>query len=135
MSKNIIEEIGETEFGLLVDSTADISGCEIVSVCVRYVTQDGKPVEHLIGVMEIFDTTGEGYFQVIKEWAQSIGLRLEQCVGFSFDGASNMRSENKGLQATAQVEGRILPQGHLYMVLCSCAGPLCKLWIERSRSS
>lgn len=44
---------------MMVDLTiADVSGNDIISVFACYV----KPVEHVIGVLERCDPTGEGYF-------------------------------------------------------------------------
>ena len=47
---NIIEEIGETEFELMVDSTADVSVREIDSVCVCALL----PLENQLSISLVF---------------------------------------------------------------------------------
>lgn len=97
MKNAIVSQIGDKKFGLLVDTTTDISSKHQMSIIVRYVSEENHVLERTLIFCEIDDTTGKGIFDKIESSLNSVGLRIQNIAGFSFDGAANMRSENKGV--------------------------------------
>lgn len=100
MKKIIVDEIKIVGmYALMVDSTKDISGYEQCSIVVRYVNRNTYRVEEkLIGLVRLMDASGEGYLIDIMDYLLKLTINDLRMVGCSFDGASSMRSEMKGLQ-------------------------------------
>lgn len=101
--RKIVENInnGGGKFGLCVDTTTDISGVHQASVVVRYLASKGtdsiQVIEDTVAILECKHSSGEGIFLLIKALFDVIGLKMNNIIGCSFDGASNMRSENVGV--------------------------------------
>lgn len=86
-------------FALEVDSTLDVVGHEQCSIVVRYVSRITQRVEEkLIGLLRLKDTSGEGYLNAVIDYLRNLKIDNLKFTGASFDGASNMRSDEKGLQ-------------------------------------
>lgn len=89
-------------FGLLMDASQDITSKEQFSVVARYVNDNKDVVERTILFFEADDTSGEAIYNLLQAKLSEIGLSISNIVGSSFDGASNMRSQNIGLSALIQ---------------------------------
>lgn len=103
--KTIVSEIikGGEFFGVLMDGSTDVSCKEQVSIVVRYVDQSNQIVERTICFFNASkDTSGKGLYNYLRSAMFNVGLSLSKAVGCSFDGALNMRSDNKGVQAYMQ---------------------------------
>ncbi|KAE8737339.1 hypothetical protein FOCC_FOCC017199, partial [Frankliniella occidentalis] len=85
-------------FSLQMDSTQDVGVLDQLCFTVRYVNRNG-PVERLLRLRVSHDNSGEALFNLVKEEFAKLGLDIKNCVGCSFDGASNMSGIYKGLQA------------------------------------
>lgn len=97
-NKIIVDEM-INGYSLMVDSTQDITGHEQCSVCVRYVNPITNNIEErFIGLLRLLDATGEGYLDAVSDYFGKLKIDLLKMTGCSFDGASNMRSDEKGLQ-------------------------------------
>lgn len=117
MKTKNVNEINSVDFySIMVDSTQDITAYEQCSIFVRYVNRTTQKIEErLIGVLRLMDTSGEGYFHAIVEYLQKLGIDPLKMVGCSFDGASNMRSDDIGLQGRLK---QIIP--NLVFTWCYC---------------
>lgn len=94
----IVREIKENgnKFGLKCDTTQDTSAKDQASVVLRYISSDSEVRERLIAFKHSTLGTGKGMYLLIKSSIEELGLDLKNVVGFSFDGAANMRSSQKG---------------------------------------
>lgn len=97
----IVSEIKRNggRFALLMDGSQDITTQEQISVVVRYVNDTDDVVEHSILFFNAANTSGKGLHDLLQTKITEIGLSMSDIIGYSFDGASNMRSEIKGLSA------------------------------------
>lgn len=97
--EDIVNEINRCggKFGLAVDATTDISTKHQSSIVVRYVNEQCNVTECTIAICEQSDTTGAALYHMVQSALERVGLKLENIVGFSFDGASNMYSDRVGL--------------------------------------
>lgn len=86
------------KFSFSLDGCQDISVKEILCLVARYVDEYG-PVEVLLDVHAASLTTGEALFEYVMSVIKKIGLKIENLVGYSFDGAGNMSGPVMGLQA------------------------------------
>lgn len=99
--KTIVSDInkGGGFFGVLMDGSQDVSCKEQISTVVRYVDQSKNIVERTICFFNASkDTSGKGLYDALRSALFICGLSLSKAVGCSFDGASNMRSDNVGVK-------------------------------------
>jgi hypothetical protein len=97
--KHIIEEIkNSTYFGMIVDSTPDITHIDQLAIVLRYVNCDGQPVERFVKFQDIYGYTAEYLTITIVEIIKKFGIDIKNCVGQSYDNASNMAGKYSGLQ-------------------------------------
>ena len=100
-------------FSILADETADISGSEQLSMCVRHVDDEGKPDVQFLGLWDIhkeafcfdFDdieegevlepkVTGQKIAETLLHITEELGLDMNYCAGQGYDGAATMKSDN-----------------------------------------
>lgn len=119
IQKKIISSIVDAGvFSILVDETADISGYEQMSLCVRYTKQSETCYivkEDFLGFFRLEQTTGEYISNSIITLLRQLGLDCKNMVGQGYDGASAMKGSFKGVQACIKKE---YPQA-LYVHCCS----------------
>ncbi|KAK4254520.1 hypothetical protein QN277_009894 [Acacia crassicarpa] len=97
--KAIISDLGDDYFSLLVDEAHDVAIKEHMAVVLRYVNKKGSIVECFIGIIHVSDTTAQSLKAAIEGLFSKLGLSLSKCRGQSYNGASNMWSEFKGLKS------------------------------------
>ena len=76
-----------------MDETSDISGTELVSLCVSFAL-NGTKKEAFIGFYSKKSTEGEVLYELVKS---ELNLDLKTIVGKAFNGAANMNGVHKGL--------------------------------------
>ena len=98
--QRIIEEVHKAKyFSFTVDSTPDISHVDELSFTIRYVSEEGKPLERFLKFVPIRGHGAEDLAgQAIKTF-QELEINLKNCRGQSFDSAANMPGKYSGLQA------------------------------------
>ena len=97
LKSKMVEEIGDRRFSVQMDSTQDTSAIDQETTVLRYVV--GEEVkERLFSVQNVMDASASGIFQMLKGNLEGNGLKMENVVGESFDGASNMRGQFNGVQ-------------------------------------
>ena len=94
----IVEEIGDRRFSVQMDSTQDTAAIVQETTVLRYVV--GEEVkERLFSVQNVMDASASGIFQMLKGNFEGHGLKMENIVGESFDGAS-IKNLMRRLQST-----------------------------------
>ena len=86
----------------MMDETTDVSHREQVAVFVRYVLDvSGIPEIHerMIAVVETVDVTGRGLTELLLKTLETHKLSIDKLVGQGYDGGSNMKGANQGVQA------------------------------------
>ncbi|XP_050066902.1 zinc finger MYM-type protein 1-like [Aphis gossypii] len=86
-------------FGIIVDSTPDITHNDQMAYVLRYVNESGEVFERFIKLENIHGHTAEYLFSTIKAMFDKVGLDIKNCVGQSYDNAANMSGKYTGLQA------------------------------------
>lgn len=97
--RTIVMEINESggRFGLLMDGSQDVSTQEQISLVVRYIDGQNKVVERTVGFFNIKKASGKALYESVRSKLDEVGLPMSNIVGCSFDGASNMQSQVKGV--------------------------------------
>lgn len=100
VTQQIMTEVRSSKyFSIIVDSTPDISHVDQLTFVVRYVLEDGSPVERFVEFIPNAGHTGEDMFTAIETTLQKHKINVLNCRGQSYDNASNMSGCYKGLQA------------------------------------
>ena len=88
------------KYGIMVDSTQDVTTKDQCCISVRYVMDFHVHEKMLTLINTSSDTTAQGLFDVIHSTTENFGIPLKElCIVEAFDGACNMSSEYAGLQA------------------------------------
>lgn len=100
-----------------VDSTQDIGAEDQATLFLRYVV-NSEIKERLFAVLKVNDSSGKGYFEILKKCFNDHGIDFKKIIGESFDGAANMRGEFNGLRAQCAYTKR-KSKKCICLVLCS----------------
>jgi Domain of unknown function (DUF4371)/hAT family C-terminal dimerisation region len=101
IQSKILERVSKTNFyTILADETTDISQIEQFSLCIRYVDEQVFSIrEDFLTFVPVYDISGEGLANTIKETLKKIGFDLNKIRGQGYDGAAAMRGRFRGVQA------------------------------------
>jgi len=96
MESRIVNEIGNQQYSVQMDSTQDTAVIVQESIIFRYVLL-GEVKERFFALNKVTDVTGYGLYQQMKATMEYSGLKVENIAGASVDGAANMRGEYSGV--------------------------------------
>lgn len=100
LESKIITEVKKAKyFSISVDSTPDISHVDQLTVILRYVLPNGKPVERFVKFLELHSHGAEDMANQILKLLKNFGLDIKDCRAQSYDNAANMAGIYTGLQA------------------------------------
>ena len=80
-----------------MDGTVDVSETDQQNIVVRFVSNDGKIHERLLGFEIITSGTGEALWDLVSGKLKAVGLQITSLIGMLLEGASANRSENVGV--------------------------------------
>ena len=75
----------------------DCSNKEQLLICLRYVSGSLEPIEKFIGLYQVDNIKSETLVNAIKVALTHVTLRIEDCRGHYYDGASNMAGSRSGV--------------------------------------
>lgn len=93
-----MDEIKEAKyFSISVDSTPDVTHCDQLVFCVRYV-KNGEPIERFLQFIHIDQHKSEYLTKIVVEFMNKHSINLADCRGQSYDNTNNMAGKYSGLQ-------------------------------------
>ena len=98
----------------MADESTDVSSKEELSVCARWV-QNGKPVEHFLGIVQAKETTAEAITRYLCSFLEARNIDLNKMRGLGFDGANTMA----GHRTRVQIRLRLYSPSSVY-IHCRC---------------
>lgn len=84
-------------FSISVDSTPDVSHCDQLVFCVKYV-QNGESIERFIKFIQIDQHKSEYLANTVIEFMSKNSINFSDCRGQSYDNTNNMAGKYSGLQ-------------------------------------
>jgi len=98
---SIIEEVKNSKYSIIVDSTPDISHVDQLSFVVRYVpARQGNAVERFAKFLTNVGHKAKEMFDIIVVALGAYDLNFEDCRGQSYDNVANIAGCYAGLQAS-----------------------------------
>ena len=131
VENNITEDIKLAKyFGIVVDSTPDISRTDQLSFIFRYVCPKSlQPVERFLTFIPMYGHTAGAMENLVLEFIKKCGLDIKNCRGQSYDNASNMSGQYSGLQAriksSCKYAAFVPCVGHSLNLVGACAAESC----------
>ncbi|KYN15665.1 hypothetical protein ALC57_12168 [Trachymyrmex cornetzi] len=114
--KEIIEDIGEEPFSIILDESTDVSVVKYMAYCVRYFNKRLNIfVVDFLGFSEIYEATAENFYEYFKAFMSEVGLNYENMIGLGTNGASSLCGKNYSLYTLLKQE---IP--HLQLIQCVC---------------
>ncbi|XP_071040500.1 zinc finger MYM-type protein 1 [Parasteatoda tepidariorum] len=96
----IVTEVQTSKYyGLIVDSTPDITHNDQLSIVLCYVDKSGRPLERFVKFLNIYSHDSLTLCTVITSFLENLGVDIKNCRGQSYDNSSNMSGKYSGLQA------------------------------------
>ena len=99
--ETISQEVKDAKYySLIVDSTPDCSHTHQLAVVLRYVSlMEAEPKERLFKLLPRVRHSSDQLEEALLKCLTELGLEIKNCMGQSYDNASNMSGPYKGLQA------------------------------------
>lgn len=107
--REISSEVSGKWFTIMVDETTDLSNTEQMVFCLRYVDDQLDVHEVVIGLHSLESTSADSILSTTKDILLRLNLRIENCRGQCYDGASNMSGTKSGVSTKiSAIEHRAL---------------------------
>lgn len=112
----IVRDIGSQWFTIKVDGTRDSTGCENISIVIRFISEDSCKVTERLLTMATAEAGDAGTLtDTILQELQKAGLSSAKILSQCYDGASLMSGKHGGVQKLLQDRlGREIPYIHCF---------------------
>lgn len=121
-------------FSVIVDSTPDISHVDQLTFVIRYVLENGTPVERFFGFFPMEGHTAAEMESYLLDQVKKYDINIDDCRGQSYDNASNMSGQYNGLQAKIKQKNPLAEYvpcaGHSLNLVGSCAAEACQASVD-----
>ena len=116
LTDEILREVGEAWYTLLVDGTKDDVGVENVSIVVRYYNEETRNVlQRLLVMTTSLAADAKTLTEVVCSKLEAAGLKTTKILSQVYDGASVMSGKHGGVQRLLQEkEKRNMPYIHCF---------------------
>ncbi len=137
----IVEEIKEAQIYTIMVDEVTSHNIELMPLCIRFVDKDCNIREELLEICAMARITGKHIASTVKGVLSGLGIHLADCRGQGYDGASNMSSENVGVQALIKKDAPKAVYTHcsghcLNLVIAhSCAIPIVRNTLDKMKST
>ena len=95
--RDIYQEISGKWYTIMVDETTDSADIEQMVFCLRYVDDSLQAHEEVIGLHSMEITSAENIMTTMKDILLRMDLKLDNCRGQCYDGASDMSGVRSGV--------------------------------------
>lgn len=116
--EEIVSDLGDQEYSLLLDESTDISVSKILGISIRYFSRSLKTIiSTFLGLVEIEDGTANSIVNGIKGLLLVLNIEIKKMIGIGTDNATVMTGSNNGVHALLKNE---TGNDNLVLVRCVC---------------
>jgi len=91
MLKELIEDVGEGLYSIIVDESTDTTVVKYMALMIKYFSfSKGKHVIDFLGIIETPVTTHDVLYEAFKTYVAKIGLRVTRLFSIGTDGGLNL---------------------------------------------
>ena len=101
-------------FTIMADECTDIANKEQFTICIRWVGEDLLDHEDFIGLYEVESIHADCLVHAIKDALLRMSVKLSECRGQCYDGASNMSGSRNGVATQFMAEEKRAVYTHCY---------------------
>lgn len=128
--QKIIDEIKTVKYySIIVDSSPNISHVDQLSFVIRYVQENGVPIERFLQFLPNTGHKAIELFDSVTKLLNSYEIEIENCRGQSYDNARNMSGIYSGLQARIKELNPLIEyvpcSAHSLNLVGSCSADSC----------
>ena len=84
---------------IMADKCTDVSNIEQFTICIRWVDKYLESHDSFIGLYKVDSITSDTLVSAIKDTLVRLNVKLTDCRGQCYDGASNMSGSRRGVAA------------------------------------
>lgn len=126
MLEELIEEIGDSPYSIIIDESTDLSTLKVLCIMVRFFSHKrGQVVTTFYRILKIVECDAKSVHQVIVDQFEKDGLQLENMVGIGVDGANVMVGKHNSVTAILK---RKLPD----LIIVKCVSHSLHLCAEKA---
>ncbi|KAJ4930085.1 hypothetical protein JOQ06_019098 [Pogonophryne albipinna] len=115
VTEHIVEEIGDSFYTVKMDGTRDPTGCENISIVLRFVDENYVIKERLLTIATAVAGVAKTLTQTLIDEIRKAALSTDKILSQVYDGASLMSGRHGGVQRLLQDElGREIPYVHCF---------------------
>ena len=92
-------------YTIMADKCTDVVNKEQFTICIRWVGQDLQDHKDFIGLYEVSSINADCLTEAIKDTLLQIGVKISDCRGQCYDGASNMSGIKNGVATQIYSQG------------------------------
>ena len=98
--EELCKDMAGQKFCIMLDESTDVSCKKFLFLClvIQYYSKKEEDIATaFLGLKEIVGATGSDLFAAMKDCLEKSGLKLEDCIGYASDGASNMVGQHNSV--------------------------------------
>ncbi|KAK0144461.1 Zinc finger MYM-type protein 1 [Merluccius polli] len=115
LTEEIVHEVSDSWFTIKVDGTRDPTGCENISIVIRFVAEDFEVRERLLTIATADVGDAKTLANTIITELRRVGLSTSKILSQVYDGASVMSGKHGGVQKILQdMLAREIPYVHCF---------------------
>ncbi|OXU30646.1 hypothetical protein TSAR_000526 [Trichomalopsis sarcophagae] len=102
MLKELIEDVGDWGYSLIVDKSTDVATMKFLCLCIKYFShKQNRIVTDYLGLIEVVKADANTLSYAIIEYCKKINLNLKNLIGLGTDGEYKTTWEtiNTGVEA------------------------------------
>ncbi|XP_063691532.1 zinc finger MYM-type protein 1-like [Bolinopsis microptera] len=99
-------------FSLICDEGTDVANNTFVTICLRTIDENLKVSEDFMGFYHVANIKSDSIVAVIKDALKRFALKLSDCRGQTYDGASNMLGPKSGVSTRILKENPLALANH-----------------------
>ncbi|KAH6938666.1 hypothetical protein HPB50_011680 [Hyalomma asiaticum] len=105
---NLLADIGDSKYSLIIDEATDVSTTKLLGVVVRYFSAAQKSIATtFLALIELDDSTAVAIVRALKNFLTRMGLDTKRLLGIAVDNASVNTGVNNGVFETMKREWQL----------------------------